>query len=1249
MGKKLRDEDLKLNIIVNGDSAKRELGILEDKTKHLKDTNKQLRLEKSKLNKTDKNYRQELKRINTAIKENNVKIKENENRMSSLRIKIGLTGLTYSQLRREQQKLRIQLQNTTYGTPQWKRLNAELKKVENRMRKVRAGASRANFSMKKLSDGFNRYFGLITAGAAAITGVVFSIQQWVKGNVGLSDSLADVMKTTGMTRKQVRGLYTEFKYLNTRTPRRELLALAEEAGRLGKKSKKDVMDFVEVANQIKVALGDDLGGNAEVAIREVGKLTEIFGVGEKYGVDFRKSMLMVGSSINEVSANSQAQAPYLIDMMKRLAGVATQAKISSDQVIGYAAVLDEKGQKVEMASTAMGKAIISMFSDTEEYAGIAQMKVDDFTQLLNSDANEAFLKVLEGLQGNNEGLSVMAAKLDALGIDGSRAIQVLASLASSTDKIRDRQVLANKSLVEATSLTNEYNVKNENLAGNVERLGRAIRAKFVNSELIGWLEKVVGWMVKWTEVKISDKLEKERIKVQVLVTEWKNSNTTMERSKEIYEELNELAPEIVEGLNAENLELEKLNTNWSKYNDNMINKIAIQRSEEDLEEKMEEVAKERRERAEAEVELTEDLIRFKEKAESLDADAGRKMQGILDKQIDVVDKAKEILKIREEETIWSAKLSRLQDNVWSSQKRVEKNRKQEIESNDLLQQQISQHKKTYETIYDVTSDQIEKVKNLGDEEKSRLIELNEQLTNLQAEQANIKLFGGSYEEITALQSKIDELKKQIEDLKNFDPSTGGGKTYQELLDTIKKNLQSQQDILQQQLSAETITHEEYREKLLRAELNSLEERKNAAIKFGEDTVEIEKQIAEKKEEVEKLGNDKGKKSAEELTKALKKEYDRRIIKLKEQRAEDLITEEEYRIQLELMEMAHLEAMKTMKQQAGEDVADIEKQILDKQIEFLNNSQESQREFLQSIIDESESEIAAIGDQLMADMEEDLAVMTKSEEALHEKRMQNLKEEDEAILQKIQMYQSMMKQFSSAITNIVQGAMDNNQDMIRGALKNTALMLLEMLKLKTQMAIAGVTIDSLTSKESLATWGIAGIAKAALLVGLIEAAFAGVKGVVQGAFSSEQAYKGKYPVRGKDDGKLYQADRIQDPGTGLLPGPTLLAGELPEIIIDPATTKNLQMNYPGVIQAINAARVPQYAKGSYPRELVRENNTYEKAVMDPAMMELLKENVTAIRELRQKGVLAKVVKDYETSRDLHELLDDYDETLNNANL
>ena len=90
--------------------------------------------------------------------------------------------------------------------------------------------------------------------------------------------------------------------------------LAEEAGRLGKTSKEDVLGFVKAADQINVAL-DDLGEGATLTLS---KLTNIFGDEKRLGTE--KALLSVGSVINELSQNCTASAPYLAQFAQRMAG-----------------------------------------------------------------------------------------------------------------------------------------------------------------------------------------------------------------------------------------------------------------------------------------------------------------------------------------------------------------------------------------------------------------------------------------------------------------------------------------------------------------------------------------------------------------------------------------------------------------------------------------------------------------------------------------------------------------------------------------------------------------------------------------------------------------------------------------------------------------------------------------------------------------------------------------------------------------
>ncbi|NCC33480.1 MAG: phage tail tape measure protein [Chloroflexia bacterium] len=211
----------------------------------------------------------------------------------------------------------------------------------------------------------------------------------------------------------------------------------------------------------------DLGGDVEESVNQLGKLTEIFKLKQEFGTE--QALLKVGSAINSLGAASTANEGYMVEFAKRVAGVAPQADISIQKVLGLAATLDQLGQTSEVSSTVFAAVIPDMFKDTGKYAQIAGMGVDEFAKLLKVDANQAFIAFLNGLNGNNAGLGEMATKLDGLGLEGKRSISVLGVLAANTDLLRQQQQLANVEFARGTSLTQEYNTKNNNAQAELDQ------------------------------------------------------------------------------------------------------------------------------------------------------------------------------------------------------------------------------------------------------------------------------------------------------------------------------------------------------------------------------------------------------------------------------------------------------------------------------------------------------------------------------------------------------------------------------------------------------------------------------------------------------------------------------------------------------------------------------------------------------------------------------------------------------------
>ncbi len=129
----------------------------------------------------------------------------------------------------------------------------------------------------------------------------------------------------------------------------------------------------------------------------------------------------------------------------------------------------------------------------------------------------------------------------------------------------------------------------------------------------------------------------------------------------------------------------------------------------------------------------------------------------------------------------------------------------------------------------------------------------------------------------------------------------------------------------------------------------------------------------------------------------------------------------------------------------------------------------------------------------------------------------------------------------------------------------------------------------------------------ILTGLAVARTAGTIAVIQ----SQQFASGRYPVMGVDDKQIYQASLLGKVRTGIYNKPTLglFSEKEPEIVIDGPTTRNIKANFPQILSAIQAARVPQYAGGLYP-----ELGTGQQAL--PAeLKDLLIANYQMMQEVR----------------------------------
>lgn len=367
------------------------------------------------------------------------------------------------ELTRDVKKMTIGTEEYNKTVKSISELNSILAEHKRAIRGVAEENKSLGQRLSSVADFFNKWYYSLQTGLDALGGVTTTIRQCVKDFADMEEAMADVRKYTGQTAEQVHEMNEDFKRMDTRTSREQLNALAGAAGRLGITNQKMIEEFVDGADKINVALGDDLG---EGAVDKIGKLAHMFGEDENKGL--RGAMLATGSAVNDLAQSSSANAGYIVDFTADLSGVAIQAGMTQAQIMGLASALDQNMQEEATASTVFSQLITKMYQEPARFATLAGEDVKEFTELLKTNANEALLKFLSAMQSTG-GFDKMAPLFSEMKLEGTRSVGVLSSVATHLDQVREAQKVAFNAYNEGNSVIEEFNVQNNTVQAGIDK------------------------------------------------------------------------------------------------------------------------------------------------------------------------------------------------------------------------------------------------------------------------------------------------------------------------------------------------------------------------------------------------------------------------------------------------------------------------------------------------------------------------------------------------------------------------------------------------------------------------------------------------------------------------------------------------------------------------------------------------------------------------------------------------------------
>lgn len=383
-----------------------------------------------------------------------------------------LDKATPKELNSALRRLKMNLNGLERGTSAWDAHIVKIRAVKEEIRRVNDTMRTQQVLTSGLKDSFDRLKISLLGVVGAFSGMFMAGRKSVDAYAEMEQEEANVRKFTGMSAQEVGTLNEEFKKMDTRSAREQLNRYAQEAGRLGKTTQEDVLGYVRAADKVNVAL-DDLGKGATLTLS---KLTGIFGDEKRLGTE--KSLLSVGSVINELSQNCSASAPYLAEFASRVGGVGAQAGMTVQQIMGFAAVLDSNNQKVEASSTALSQVIVRIYQEPAKYAKVAGLDVKRFTRLVKEDMNAALLELLTALNSAGK-MDTLSPMFKDMGENGSRAISALSTLAGHIGEVKSQQAEANKAFAEATSIGKEFDVQNNTVMAGLEKARKRLNERAV--------------------------------------------------------------------------------------------------------------------------------------------------------------------------------------------------------------------------------------------------------------------------------------------------------------------------------------------------------------------------------------------------------------------------------------------------------------------------------------------------------------------------------------------------------------------------------------------------------------------------------------------------------------------------------------------------------------------------------------------------------------------------------------------------
>lgn len=379
------------------------------------------------------------------------------------------------ELKKAYQQLQAELNKINTGDEEFKNKQKALKDLKKEIDNVTDAANKQSNSWKAALKNLTAYAGLFQV----FNAIKDTVTSAIKKNFEYSSSLTDIRKVSGLTRQDVNKLSEELAKIDTRTSVDGLAQLAYQGAKLGmgKYGVEGMKQFVAAADQINVAIGEEMG---EESLPALSKMVETMGLIPKMGIE--KAMLATGSAMFKLSSTSTSTSTNIVEFAKRLTGVSRTAGITTDQLLALGSASDSLFLMPEVSATAMSKFIVALQKNhnlIEKDLGIPDGTIKRMYAAGN--AMDAIVMVLEKMRDKGN-MNALGGIFKDFGSNGQRLVTAMVTMSKNVDVLKDHLYESKEAFEEATAVTSEYTMQQQSAAGILDRANNLWEKAFINPD-----------------------------------------------------------------------------------------------------------------------------------------------------------------------------------------------------------------------------------------------------------------------------------------------------------------------------------------------------------------------------------------------------------------------------------------------------------------------------------------------------------------------------------------------------------------------------------------------------------------------------------------------------------------------------------------------------------------------------------------------------------------------------------------------